>query len=98
MPETCGFCRERNLGSDRAIGHADQLPAKVWWARWDGVEGDVAEQQEVSLDSQHAVHRYLRTFATTVAGFHWEWPDGAIQALTYGSGNTGGTPQKPLTS
>jgi hypothetical protein len=53
--------------------HPDQLPARVWSARWDGIDGDVAEQQEVSLDSQHAAHRYLRSISKTVVGFRWEW-------------------------
>jgi hypothetical protein len=53
--------------------HPDQLPTRVWWARWDGVEGDVAEQEEVFLDAQHAVHRYLRSLSKTVVGFRWEW-------------------------
>jgi hypothetical protein len=53
--------------------HADRLPAKVWWARWDGVEGDVIEQQQVPLDSQHAVHRFMRSVSKTVVGFRWEW-------------------------
>jgi hypothetical protein len=53
--------------------HPEQLPTKVMWARWDGTDGDVAEQQEASLDSQHAVHRYLRSLSKTVVGFRWEW-------------------------
>lgn len=53
--------------------HPDQLPSRVWWARWDGTDGDVAERQEVTLDSQHAAHRYLRSVSKTVAGFCWEW-------------------------
>jgi hypothetical protein len=53
--------------------HPDRLPAKVWWARWDGIEGGVVEQQEVPLDSQHAASRYLRSVSKTVVGFRWEW-------------------------
>lgn len=53
--------------------HPDQVPRRVWWARWDGVDGEVAEQEEVALDSQHAVHRYLRSLSRTAVGFHWEW-------------------------
>jgi hypothetical protein len=52
--------------------HPEQLPARVWWANWDA-DGDVVERQQVSLDSQHAAHRYLRSFSRTVAGFYWEW-------------------------
>jgi hypothetical protein len=53
--------------------HPDRLPAKVWWARWDGVDGGVMEEQEVPLDSQHAVHRFLRSVTKTVVGFRWDW-------------------------
>jgi hypothetical protein len=53
--------------------HPDRLPSRVWWARWDGVEGDVAEEREVTLDSQHAVHRYMRSISKAVVGFRWEW-------------------------
>ncbi len=53
--------------------HPDQLPARVWWAQWDGIEGDVVEQDAVKLDSQHSVHRYIRSFEKAVAGFYWEW-------------------------
>jgi hypothetical protein len=55
--------------------HPDQLPDRVWWARWEDTDGDVVEQQPVPLDSQHAVHRYLRSVSKTVAGFYWQWPD-----------------------
>ncbi len=50
-----------------------RLPAHLWWARWDGVEGEITEQQEVTLDSQHAAQRYLRSLERTVVGFRWSW-------------------------
>ncbi len=50
-----------------------RLPAHLWWARWDGTEGEVTEQQEVTLDSQHAAQRYLRSLERTVVGFRWSW-------------------------
>jgi hypothetical protein len=53
--------------------HPDRLPARVWWAHWDGGDGGVLEREAVSLDSQHSVHRYLRSLEKTVAGFYWEW-------------------------
>jgi hypothetical protein len=53
--------------------HPARLPAAVWWATWDGVDGDVLSQEEVSLDVQHSVHRYLRSMERTVVGFHWSW-------------------------
>jgi hypothetical protein len=52
---------------------ASMLPAKIWWAVWDGMQGDVADDQEVVLDSQHSVHKYLRLAERTVVGFQWEW-------------------------
>jgi hypothetical protein len=50
-----------------------RLPAHLWRASWDGVEGEVTEEQEVTLDSQHAAQRYLRSLERTVAGFRWSW-------------------------
>jgi hypothetical protein len=53
--------------------HPDKLPARVWWATWDGLDGEVLEQEPVALDQQNSVHRYLRFIEKTVAGFHWTW-------------------------
>lgn len=53
--------------------HPDALPADVWWASWNGVDGDISQQEELALDSQHSAHRYLRFISKTVAGFHWAW-------------------------
>jgi len=53
--------------------HPDKLPSQVWWAHWDGGDGSVLERETVALDSQHSVHRYLRSLEKTVAGFYWEW-------------------------
>jgi hypothetical protein len=53
--------------------HPQRLPAAVWWASWDGMDGDIIEQEKVTLDSQHSAHRYLRLVSKTVVGFHWSW-------------------------
>jgi hypothetical protein len=53
--------------------HPDQLPTAVWWAMWDGMEGNVLDQELVVPDSQHSVHRYLRSMERSVVGFHWAW-------------------------
>jgi hypothetical protein len=53
--------------------HPDKLPAGVWWATWDGMGGDILEEEPVTLDAQHSVHRYLRFAEKTVAGFYWIW-------------------------
>lgn len=55
--------------------HPDKLPGQVWWAHWDGGDGSVLEREAVSLDSQHSVHRYLRSLEKTVVGFYWQWDD-----------------------
>jgi hypothetical protein len=53
--------------------HPAELPAAVWWAVWDGMEGRVLDQELVTPDSEHAVHRYLRSMERSVVGFHWAW-------------------------
>jgi hypothetical protein len=53
--------------------HPGRLPRGVWWAVWDGVDGDVIDEEAVVLDSQHSVHRYMRSLERTVVGFHWAW-------------------------
>jgi hypothetical protein len=54
--------------------HSDKLPATLWWASWDGVDGDVLSQEQIDLDSQNSAHRYLRAIERTVVGYHWSWP------------------------
>jgi len=53
--------------------HPDKLPAELWWATWEAVDGAVVHQQLVVLDSQHAAERYLRTVQRAVVGFYWRW-------------------------
>jgi hypothetical protein len=53
--------------------HPQMLPAHVWWAVWDGVDGDIIDREPATLGSQHEVHRYLRAIEKTVAGFCWSW-------------------------
>ena len=53
--------------------HPDKLPSDVVWAVWDGMDGPIVEREHVTLDSQFAVHRYLRLAERTTAGFHWDW-------------------------
>jgi hypothetical protein len=53
--------------------HPKYLPRDVWWAVWDGMEGDIHSQERVTMDSQHSVQRYMRFIERTVVGFHWAW-------------------------
>ena len=61
--------------------HPDRLPDTVWWAVWDGLEGEIAEQERVTLDIQHSAHRYLRSLEKAVVGFHWSWPETDTEKL-----------------
>src|SRR5437764_10468610 len=45
-----------------------KLPGSVVWAVWDGMDGPIIDRENVTLDSQFAVHRYLRLAETTVVG------------------------------
>lgn len=53
--------------------HPDKLPSGIWCAVWDGVDGDILEQERVTLDMQNSAHRYFRSLEKTVVGFHWRW-------------------------
>ena len=53
--------------------HPSRMPKEVWWAVWDGIDGDVVSQESVALDSQNSVHRYMRFLERTVVGFYWSW-------------------------
>jgi hypothetical protein len=53
--------------------HPDRLPSDVVWAVWDGMDGPIVDREPVALDSQFAVHRYLRLAEKTAIGFHWDW-------------------------
>ena len=52
---------------------AVRLPSRLWWATWNGVDGPVTSQEEVSLDLEHSAHRYMRSIERTVVGFYWSW-------------------------
>jgi hypothetical protein len=53
--------------------HPDRLPRAVVWAVWNGLDGLIVASEPAELDSQFAVHRFLRFAQQTVAGFRWEW-------------------------
>jgi hypothetical protein len=53
--------------------HPNRPPAQVWWAHWDGTDGDVIQREAVTLDSQCSAHRYIRSADKTVVGFYWHW-------------------------
>jgi hypothetical protein len=53
--------------------HPSRLPSGLWWATWDGVDGDVVRREQATLDSQHAAQRFMRSLERTVVGFYWTW-------------------------
>ena len=53
--------------------HPDRLPARVWWAHWDGDDGEVIQRETVTLDRECSVQRYVRSVDKTVVGFYWQW-------------------------
>jgi len=53
--------------------HPNKLPARIWWAHWDGIDETVIEREPMTLDIQHSVHRYFRSLEKSVVGFYWEW-------------------------
>lgn len=54
--------------------HQDRLPARVWSARWDGVEhAKVIEREPVELDGELSVHNRFDTVERAVVGFYWDW-------------------------
>lgn len=53
--------------------HPEKLPAGVWWAQWDGTDGEVLTSESALLDIQHSAQRYLQSVEKTVVGFHWAW-------------------------
>ena len=48
-----------------------ELPAGLWWATWDGVDGDVIEQEQVGLDLAALGPPLPALDRATVVGFHW---------------------------
>lgn len=55
--------------------HPDKLPARVWWAQWDGTDDTILDQEPATLDIQHSVHRYVRSVEKSIVGFYWSWDE-----------------------
>jgi hypothetical protein len=52
------------------------LPRSVWWAEWQDYRAPhevIVDEEEVLLDEEKSVHRYLDSIEHTVVGFRWEW-------------------------
>jgi hypothetical protein len=54
--------------------HRGQLPDRLWWTIWDDYkDGNVLGQEEVSLDPDGCIHRFVPHLENAAAGFHWKW-------------------------
>jgi hypothetical protein len=59
--------------SMRVEFHPDKLPRHVWWAVWDGLDGEIVERDECGLRASRYVFKRLDTIEQSVAGFTWQW-------------------------
>jgi hypothetical protein len=56
--------------------HPEKLPRHLWWAEWEDYRAPheaFVVRDEVSLDEEHSVHRYLESIEQAVVGFYWSW-------------------------
>ncbi len=54
--------------------HPARVPARVWQARWDGIDhARVVDQRLVELDDDLAANERFGPIERAVVGFHWEW-------------------------
>lgn len=81
--------------------HPDALPQELWWCSWPDLSGAPSRREEVSLDAEYAVHRWLPTVEGCVVGYMWTfmyvcqgdegnrfWPDVGLSS-GWGVGMTG---------
>jgi len=59
--------------SIRVEFHPDKLPRRVWWAVWDGLDGEIVERDECGLRAARYVFKRLDTIEQSVVGFTWQW-------------------------
>lgn len=54
--------------------HPDRVPARVWQARWDGLDSStVVEEQLVELDGELSAQARYDHVEASILGFHWSW-------------------------
>jgi hypothetical protein len=62
----------RNV-SIRVEFHPDKIPQRVWWAVWDGIDGEIVERDEFQLRASRYVFKRLDAIEQSVVGFTWDW-------------------------
>jgi hypothetical protein len=53
--------------------HPAKLPRRIWWAVWEGVDGEIVERESARLRAGRYVYRHLGSIQNTVVGYTWEW-------------------------
>jgi hypothetical protein len=89
-PGTDIACEYRRVAHARADNvdivvqfHRSQLPSRLWWTIWDDYkDGNVLGQEEVTLDHDGCIHRFVPYLENAAAGFCWKW----LPSLTRGAG------------
>jgi hypothetical protein len=68
----------------RVAFSASRLPESLFWAVWDGYgpESRLRAAERVSLDHEHAAHRFIDELEGVTVGFTWTWPPGQEPCLT----------------
>ena len=59
--------------SMRVEFHPDKIPRHVWWAVWDGMNGEIIERDECGLRASCYVFKRLDAIEQSVVGFTWQW-------------------------
>lgn len=80
-PDADITCEYRRVAHARADNvdivvqfHRSQLPDRLWWTIWDNYkDGNVLGQEEVSLDPDGCIHRFVPYLENAAAGFYWKW-------------------------
>jgi hypothetical protein len=54
--------------------HPDKVPARVWSARWEGIDDShIIDREPAELDSELSVHVRFGRVEKSIVGFYWEW-------------------------
>jgi hypothetical protein len=80
-PDADIACEYRRVAHARADNidivvqfHPQRLPDRLWWAIWDDhKDGNVLRGEEVTLDLDNCIHRFIPYLENAAAGFFWKW-------------------------
>jgi hypothetical protein len=78
-PQVRRAARQRVERVDMRVAFSPgRLPAEVFWGVWDGYGADASLRaaERVSLDHEHAAHRFIDELDGVTVGFTWSWPPG----------------------